>query len=90
MTAHRLKVARDSRRVNLTANAGMGGATVGAGNHYSSRKEDYASPIPRNLQAVSWRAALVGWLPWVLVAVFAAVGGSGTALLLIVGLGVRP
>ena len=34
--------------------------------------------------------ALAGWLPWVLVATFAAVGGSATALLLFAALGVRP
>ena len=35
------------------------------------------------------RTALAGWLPWVLVAIFAAVGGSATALLFLVALGGR-
>ena len=36
------------------------------------------------------RTALAGWLPWLLVVTFAAVGGSATALLLLVALGARP
>ena len=87
MTAHRLTAAQENRRVNLTASAGMGGETVGAGNHHLGRKEEDAVAFLCSLQPGSWRAALTWLAPWLLVAAFAAVGGSATALLI---LGVRP
>ena len=61
----------------------VGGETIEAPVHNPLRKGGGSTDWARTA-ALPW---LAGWLPWVLVAAFAAVGGSATTLLLFAALG---